>query len=113
MKINWVLIIFLGLNFIFSTAGETTSKLWAIHSGQKWLWITLAINVLASLTFMRVIRESGLAVGTTVMLLLTILSTALIGFFAFKEEIAAGQWIGIALGFLAVLFLLNVVRLPH
>ncbi len=111
MNINWLFFIFLGLNFILSTTGDTTAKLWAIHPGQKWLWITLAINVFTSITFMLVIRESGLAIGSAIMLLLTMLSTLLIGYLIFKEHIANGQWVGIALGFIAVLFLLKIFRL--
>ncbi len=62
---------------------------------------------------MLVIRQSGLAVGGTAMLLLTMLSTTLIGFLFFKEQVTSGQWVGIALGFLAILFLLNVIRIPN
>jgi len=113
MNINWLFLLFLGLNFILSTTGDTTAKLWAIHPGQKWLWVTLAINVFTSLSFMLVIRQSGLAVGSAIMLLLTMLSTLLIGYLIFKEHLTNGQWVGISLGFLAVLFLLNIIRIPN
>jgi drug/metabolite transporter (DMT)-like permease len=111
MNVNWLFIAFLGLNFILSTAGDTAAKLWAINPGQKWLWITLGINVFTSLTFMLVIRQSGLAIGSTIMLLLTMASTFLIGFLIFKEHIATGQWVGIALAFVAVLFLSNIFKI--
>lgn len=112
MDLNWLFILFLGLNFILSTAGDTSAKLWAIHPGQKWLWITLVINTFTGITFMLVVRQSGLAVGSAIMLLLTMLSTLLIGYLIFKEHVAAGQWVGIALGLVAVLFLLNIFKVP-
>jgi hypothetical protein len=46
------------------------------------------------------------------MLLLTMLSTVTIGFLIFDEQITRGQTIGIALGFLAALFLLGIIRIP-
>lgn len=60
---------------------------------------------------MLVIRESGLAAGGTAMLLLTMTSTFLIGFLYFKEHISTGQWIGVALGVSAILFLLNIIKI--
>jgi drug/metabolite transporter (DMT)-like permease len=113
MKISLLFIVLLGLNFILSTAGDTAAKLWAINPGQKWLLITIAINVFTTISFMLVIRQSGLAVGSTIMLLLTMVSTFLIGYLIFKEQITSGQWVGIALGFCAVLFLLNVIQIPN
>ena len=110
MNINWLFFGFLALNFILSTTGDTTAKLWAIHPGQKWLWVTLAINIFTTLTFMLVIRQSGLAIGSAIMLLLTMLSTLLIGYLIFKEHIASGQWVGLVLAFVAVLFLLKILK---
>jgi drug/metabolite transporter (DMT)-like permease len=110
MKTSWLLIGLLCLNLILATAGDTSAKLWAITPGHKWLWITLAISIFTTLTYMLVVRESGLAVGSTIMLLLTILSTCLIGFFVFQEQITGTQWIGIALGFVAIFFLLDIPR---
>lgn len=46
------------------------------------------------------------------MLLLTMISTVLIGLFVFKEHITHGQTAGVILGFIAALFLLNIVRIP-
>lgn len=46
------------------------------------------------------------------MLLLTMLSTVLIGLLIFREHVTKGQAIGISLGFIAALFLLNLIRIP-
>lgn len=111
MKTNWLFIGFLGLNFILSTAGDTSAKVWAVNPGLKWLLITITLSAITSVTFMLVLRQSGLAIGGTIMLLLTLSSTFLIGFLIFKEHIATGQWIGIALAFVAVMFLSNVLEI--
>ncbi|HEV7702054.1 MAG TPA: hypothetical protein VGO63_01245 [Candidatus Paceibacterota bacterium] len=111
MNFNWLLIGFLGLNLILSTAGDTAAKVWAITPGYKWLCITVALSGLASVTWMLVVRQSGLAVGGAIMLLFTLSSTFLIGFLFFKEPITSGQWIGIALGFIAILFLASIIKI--
>jgi len=59
---------------------------------------------------MLVVREGGLAVGSTIALLLTILSTVLIGFLIFKETVALGQWLGIGLGLIAIPLILGVIK---
>jgi drug/metabolite transporter (DMT)-like permease len=113
MSMSWLFILFLVLNFILSTAGDTAAKVWADNPGHKWFWITIVLSAITSVSFMLVIRQSGLAIGSTIMLLLTMASTFLIGFLYFKEHIATGQWIGIALAFVAVLFLSNLIRIPN
>ncbi len=113
MKINWLFIGFLALNFVLSTAGDTAAKVWAVNPGHKWLWITIALSAITSISFMLVIRQSGLAIGSTIMLLLTMVATFLIGFLVFKEHISTGQWVGIALGFIAILFLSKLIHIPN
>lgn len=111
MKINWLFIGFLSLNFILSTAGDTAAKVWAVNPGLKWSIITIVISGITSVSFMLVLRQSGLAIGGTIMLLLTLSSTFLIGYLIFKEHIGTGQWIGVVLAFMAVLFLSNILRI--
>jgi drug/metabolite transporter (DMT)-like permease len=111
MKNTGLFFAFLALNFVLSTAGDTSAKVWAAHPGLKWLLITILLSAITSVSFMLVIRQSGLAIGGTIMLLLTLSSTFLIGFFIFKEHIAAGQWVGIILAFVAILFLSNILRI--
>lgn len=111
MKTSWFFIGFLVLNFVLSTAGDTAAKLWAINPGQKWFWITVALSLVTSISFMLVVREGGLTVGSTIMLLLTMLSTALIGLLVFGERVDTSQWIGFVFGFIAVFFLLGIIRI--
>lgn len=109
---DWLLIALLGLNSVLSTAGDSISKIWATHPGPKWAFVTIGISALAAVSWMLVVRRVGLTAGSTIMLLLTMISTALIGLLVFKEEITRGQGAGIVLGFIAALFLLNIIRIP-
>ncbi len=111
MKTSWLFFTFLGLNFILSTVADTSAKIWAVNPGHKWFWTTVALSALTSVSFMLVIRQSGLAIGSTIMLLLTMTSTFLIGFLVFKEYITSGQWVGIVLAFVAILFLSGILKL--
>src|SRR6267142_1932545 len=109
---DWELIGLLALNFILSTTGDTISKVWVTHPGPKWALVTIGLSVLTAVSWMLVVRRTGLSVGSAIMLLLTMLSTVTIGFLIFGEQITRAQTIGIALGFLAALFLLGIVRIP-
>ena len=109
---NWLLIGLLGLNFVLSTASDSISKVWATHPGAKWAIITVGLSALTAVSWMLVVRRTGLAVGSSIMLLLTMISTVLIGLLIFKEQLTRGQGIGVVLGFTAALFLLNIIRIP-
>src|SRR5690349_13519454 len=100
MKINWLFLGFLGLNFVLSTTADTAAKVWAINPELKWLLITVTLSDITSITYMLVAREPGLAIGGAIMLLLTLSSTFVIGLLFFKEHVATGQWVGIVLGFI-------------
>jgi hypothetical protein len=107
-----ILIALVGLNFVLSTASDSISKLWAIHPGSKWALITIGLGILTTISWMFVVRRAGLTAGSAIMLLLTMISTVLIGLFVFKEHITHGQTAGVVLGFIAALFLLNIIRVP-
>ncbi|HEY4513234.1 MAG TPA: hypothetical protein VJH06_01840 [Candidatus Paceibacterota bacterium] len=109
---DWILIGLLGLNFVLSTTADSISKLWAMHPGSKWSFITIGLSILTTISWMLVVRRAGLTAGSAIMLLLTMISTVLIGLFVFKEQLTRGQGVGVALGFIAALFLLNIVRIP-
>ncbi|MBU6323589.1 MAG: hypothetical protein KGI41_03810 [Patescibacteria group bacterium] len=113
MQIPWLLIALLGLNFLFSATGDSLSKMWATYpSSRLWAVLVLGCSVLAAVTWMLVIRRTGLAVGSSIMLLLTMIATVLAGLFMYKEQITRGEGIGVVLGIVAALFLLNIIRLP-
>ena len=107
---NWILIGLLALNLIFAALADTAAKMWAVHSGYKWFLIALSISLFTFATFALVIREGGLAIGSTIALLLTIVTTVCIGFFFFKEQVTLGQWLGIGLGLFSILLILEVIK---
>ena len=109
---DWLLVGLLGLNFVLSTASDSISKLWATHPGPKWAIVTMGLAALTAFSWMLVVRRVGLTVGSAIMLLLTMVATALVGLLIFKEEITRGQGVGIVLGVVAALFLLNIIRIP-
>jgi drug/metabolite transporter (DMT)-like permease len=107
---KWTLLGILAVNLIFATLSDTAVKMWAVHPGQKWFLIAFFINVLTFTSFAYVIKEGGLAVGSTVALLLTIFTTVCIGFFFFKEQVTMMQWFGIGLGLFSIALVLGLIK---
>ena len=101
----------LALNFVLSTASDGFSKIWATHLNLKSALVGIMLSILTSISWMLVVRRTGLTAGSAIMLLLTMISTVLIGLLIFKEHVTKGQGVGIALGFLAALFLLNIIKI--
>jgi|GEM_PF-1256841 len=110
MNLNWTLIGIAAANLTLSTAGDICAKLWGMPGGQKWLYIGMAINVFTIFSFMAVVRWGGLAVSSTVVLILTIVLNTLVGAFIFRESVAPTQWAGIALGVIAIVLVSGLVR---
>lgn len=108
---NWTLIGLLALNLVCATLADAAAKMWAIHSGYKWFFAALSISLFTFVTFALVVREGGLAIGSTVALLLTIVTTVFIGVFFFKEHVTPGQWIGIGVGIFSILLILEVIKI--
>jgi len=109
---DWTLLSLLLLNFVLSTAADSFSKVWATHLTWRYSLIGIVLSIFVAISWMLVVRKAGLTAGGTTMLLLSMISTVLIGLFVFEEQITKGQGVGIALGFMAVLFLLGIVRIP-
>src|SRR4051812_34883441 len=112
MNTNWNLIGLLIINLILALTGDALAKVWAVNHEARWFYIALAIGIVTIISFMLVVRSGGLTVGSTVALILTMIGNVLVGLFFFKETLLPTQWIGLALGFLAVLFMLNVIPIP-
>lgn len=101
---------FLAINLILATLGDIAAKIWAVNPTQKWFLISMGINIVTLITFMFVIREGGLAIGSSIALLLTMMALTCAGFFIFKEHISLEQWIGIGLGIFAVVLMLGLLK---
>lgn len=111
MQIPWLLVGVIALNLLFSTVGDALAKVWGITNNLQWLWIGLGINIFTIFFFMLAVKLGGLAVNTTIILILTIILNVLVGFLIFHEKIAPIQWFGIALGIVAIVFVANLFKL--
>jgi drug/metabolite transporter (DMT)-like permease len=80
------------------------------NQNMNWFYFGLAFNLVAVTTFTFLIRFGGLAISTSVVLLLTILINVLFGYLLFQEKIEPLQWIGIGLGLIAVILISNLYK---
>jgi drug/metabolite transporter (DMT)-like permease len=110
MNTNWPIILIVITNLTFSLLGDICAKLWGIQNNSKWLYIGLALNIVTVLAWMMIVRYAGLAIPTTVVLILTIILNVTLGFIVFQEKINPGQWFGIGLGILSILLILEVFK---
>lgn len=108
---NWFLIGVVALNLFFSTLSDICAKYWGLTNNQYWLYIGLFLNIFTVFFYMYSIRLGGLAITTSVILLITIAISVGLGFFAFHETVHYSQWVGIGVGFIAVM-LISGVFLP-
>lgn len=108
---NWPIILIVLTNLTFSTLGDISAKFWGITNNYKWFYIGLAVNVITVIAWMMIVRFAGLAIPTTIVLILTIILNVSFGFLMFHEKINFGQWVGIGLGILSVLLILEVFKI--
>ena len=104
---NWNLIGLLVINLAFALASDAFAKVWSVNHQARWFYMALVLGIGAIITFMLVVRSGGLSVGSTIALILTMVGNVLIGLYFFKEVLVPMQWIGIILGFIAVLLVLR------
>ncbi len=100
----------LALNLTVSTIGDALAKFSSVTNNNNWFYIGLVFNIVAITTFMLLIRMGGLAVSTSVTLLLTILCNVLVGIFVFHENIDTFQLVGIWMGVLAIILISNAYK---
>lgn len=98
------------LNLIFSTVGDIFAKEWGLTGDRSWLWFGMGINVLTIFFFMASIRYGNLSTTSAILLILTIIINAGVGFLFFHEHIVISQWIGIALGLVAAMLILGIYK---
>jgi multidrug transporter EmrE-like cation transporter len=101
-------VVFTILNIVLSIVGDSAGKMWAVSSNFNWLLAALLINTLTQLTFVMVVRENGLAAGSTLLLLCTLLGNVTIGLLVFHEKLGTSQTAGLILGVVAIALVANV-----
>lgn len=110
MNITWPIIAAVAVNLTFSTLGDICAKYWGMTNNQMWFYIGLPINIITIIAFMFIVKLGGLAIPTTIVLILTMVINVTFGYLMFKEQIHIGQWVGIVLGLSAILLILEVVK---
>jgi|ERR1700733_1394138 drug/metabolite transporter (DMT)-like permease len=105
MNLDWILIGVVALNLFFSTICDVCAKYWGITNNWNWLYVGLALNIITIFFYMYSIRLGGLAITTSVILLITMAISVSLGFFFFHEQVHYSQWIGIGAGFLAIILI--------
>jgi drug/metabolite transporter (DMT)-like permease len=108
MQIPWLLVGVVTLNLTFSTISDIFAKYWGITNNANWLYAGLAVNLLTVFFYMYAIRLGGLAITTSVILLITIAISVMFGFFFFHEHVSLSQWIGIGVGVVAVILISGI-----
>lgn len=109
MNISWLLIAVVALNLTFSTISDVCAKYWGITNNQSWLYVGMTVNLLTMFFYMYAIRLGGIAITSSVVLLITIAISVVIGFHFFNEPISVSQWVGIGLGFVAVVLISGIL----
>ena len=107
---SWFLVLAVGLNLIFSTICDILSKYWGITNNIKFLYVGLTLNLITAFFYMFAVKVGGLAITTSIMLLLTMAISVSLGFIFFHEQVSTSQWVGIILGFFSVVLISGVFR---
>ena len=107
---NWMLFGALALNLVCALAGSVTIKLMTVHPTKIVIAMWIFFVIVTQLSMLLVVRSGGLSEGAGVAVVLTFIGTVLIGVLFFQEVLTVGQWIGIVLGVISALLVLNVVR---
>jgi drug/metabolite transporter (DMT)-like permease len=113
MGANWALITVVALNLTFSTVCDICAKYWGITDNPMWLYVGMALNLATVFFYMDAIRLGGLAIVSSMILLITIAISVVIGFFFFHEQIHITQWIGIVAGLCSVVLISGMLVSVH
>jgi multidrug transporter EmrE-like cation transporter len=95
--------VWLLISILATGAGDAAAKLWAAGDG-RWLVPCVLAYLVSTLTFLPVMRDHGLIWASMVWSLGSILAYVVIGLW-FGERLPPVQWVGVALGAVAVALL--------
>lgn len=92
---------------VFETVADIFAKEYSLHT-TWWLWMgSFGAYMLANVFWLVAMKNgAGLARGTTLFVLGTLVLGVVIGAVFYREHVTVTQWIGIALGIVSSLFLL-------
>ena len=98
-------------NLLFSTVGDYLAKMWGVTGLNTYLYVALAISLLTSFFYFATIKYSSLTVGPSVLLILTLIISVCMGYFWFNERVSSTQAVGIALGLVAIVLILDLIKI--
>ena len=110
MPTSTFFLVVLAVNLTFSTAGDIFAKMSGVTNSNNWFYLSLIFALVAAGTFELIVRTGGLAVPASVTLLLTVLFSVFFGAVVFREPIDAVQWLGIGMGFVAIILISNAYK---
>ncbi len=90
----------------FYFLGDFLAKMWSLKNENWWLVGSLAIYFLGSLFFVFAVKKSSLSLAVATAPLAIAITGILLGYFYFGERLTNFQYCGIALGLVALTFLL-------
>lgn len=100
-------IVGIAILLLFESIADIFAKEYSLRNAW-WLWSGAIIAYLLANVFWLVAMKNGagLARGTTLFVIGTLILGVLIGSVLYREHVTVSQWIGIALGIISSLFLL-------
>jgi drug/metabolite transporter (DMT)-like permease len=91
--------------------GDFLAKTWSVKNDWKYLAISLSFYVLGGLLYALLIKKSSLSIALTATPLFTIIIGLAFAYFYFGEKLNSTQYLGMALGFVALVLLLSPVEI--
>jgi drug/metabolite transporter (DMT)-like permease len=107
---NWTLLGALAVNLVCALAGSVSIKLMTVHPSKVVIAAWIFFVIVTQVSMLLVVRAGGLAEGAGVAVVLTFIGTVLLGVLFFQEALTISQWIGIILGIISALLILNLMR---
>jgi len=86
-------------------AGDYFAKRWSIDRGNIFFWLAIVFYALASQFYLPTLLKHGLIFTSIIWVILSTAGFILMGTVVFHEELGLRQWIGVTLGFFAILLL--------
>lgn len=86
-------------------AGDYFAKRWSLDRGNALFWVAVFFYAVASQFYLPTLLRHGLIYTSIIWVVLSTIGFLLLGTLVFHEELGLRQWIGVTLGFLAILLL--------
>jgi drug/metabolite transporter (DMT)-like permease len=96
------------LNLTFSTIADVLAKFAGITRNNNYLYVGLFVSIFTSYFYLMSVKLGGLTIAPSILLIMTLIISVGLGYFYFEESLSRTQMIGVLLGLVAVLLILDV-----